>query len=163
MVVLCLLFVLPIYNHIPYRQHPVCCTITFVQRKEEDWLGNAFISFFFFSEAVQITHLMAISKNSWLKKIWWNTLLTHWTSYSTWLMLQVLLNVLHNPISCRLAIQVSVRKHCCPFQGLGAYLWMNQLQNYDTQIKIFKACVCWAPMGELNLGIHCSLQDEVCV
>lgn len=133
-----------------YRQHPMCCAIIFVQRKEQNWLGNAFIFFFFFSEAEWLTHLMVISKNSWLMKIWWNTPLTHWTSYSMWLMLQVLLSFLHNPIFCRLAVRVSVKKHCCPFQGLGIYLWMSQLQNYNTQIQIFEACVHWALIGKLN-------------
>lgn len=144
MVVLTLLFVLPIYNHIPHRQHPVCCTIISVQRKEENWLGNIWV--FFFSEAEWIIHLMVISKNSWLRKIWWNTPLAHWTSYCTWLMLQVLLSFLHNPISSRLAVQGFVRKHCCPFQGLGVYHWMSQLQNYNTQIQISEACVRWASM-----------------
>lgn len=95
---------------------------------------------------------MGISKNSWLKKIWWNTPLTHWTSCSMWPMLQVLLSFLHNPISCRLAVQVSVRMHCCPFQGLGIYLWMSQLQNYNTQIQVFEACVHSASVGKVNFG-----------
>lgn len=54
-------------------------------------------------------------------------------------------------------------KAFCLLQGLGVYLWMSQLQNYNTQIQIFEACVCWDSVGKLNLGIHCSLLDKVCV
>lgn len=146
---LTLLFVLPLYNHILYRQHPVCCTIIFIQRKEENWLSNAFFFFFFFlSEAEWVTHLMVISKNSWLKKIWWNTPVTHWTSYSMWLMPQVLHNFLHNPISCREFLWESIVPH-----SRRIYLWMSQLQNCNTEIQILEACVHWASMGKLNLGV----------
>lgn len=121
---------------IPCRQCHTCCTVIFVQRKDEDLLGDAFI-IFLLSEAEWITHVMIICKNSWLNKIWWDTGLPAVCN----LCFRCHLHVLHTPISCRLADEVSGRKHSRLCQGVGVYLWMSLLQDFNAQIWGFEACV----------------------